>query len=531
LKKKVLSILLCIVVIAGSLIGCGGSGNDNDNNGNSEGSVTKGADQAGTEGTAFTYTLPGKYMNWLQDLNYWDDMQKLSGISVELVNGGENDDSYYQNVDLSVGSKNLTDALVVRQSQAAVYQAQGAFIDLKELINEYAPNIKAYIDANPDYASMITATDGAIYGLPAENPLYNNLTFYRSDMLEAAGITTLPTTIDEFTEVLRELKDYYKNETGYYPWVGRDSYLHYAECFGCLDYIDEQGKVHGIYNSSLGNGTGYDIYADGFRDMIEWYHTLYAEGLIDPEWVSGTSTEEDWQTKYLTGKGTICDDYFTRPTWFMSNAEDNPDYQIEVMDLFKTNSGETAHRYQKLVNTDRYLVIPESSKNAVTVIKFLDWLFSEDGQEVMHYGIDGINTTKNTDGTYTWIADFAVEAVKPVGEENIGIYQDRLTFPYPVDNKSYYESLDSKVQSYCIDYFNQYSSYAKQIVYSEEQAEQRSNLMAKYQTQFNSEVLSFVKGETQINDDTWAKFLEDMENVGYSKINEIDQAAYDAMSK
>lgn len=519
LKKKLLGIILFIVLVAVSLTGCS---NDKSSDGGSKGGDSK---------TAFAYTMPGKYMNWLMDLNYWEDMQKLSGITVELINGGETDDTYYQNVDLSVGSGNLSDAIIVRQSQAAVYQAQGAFMDLKGLIDDYAPNIKAYIEANPDYAAMVTSSDGVIYGLACQNPLYTNLTFYRADMFEEAGITALPTTIDEFTEVLRKLKAYYGDDPSYYPWVGRDSYLHFAENFGCIDYIDEQGKVHGIYNSSLGNGVGYDIYADGFRDMIEWYHTLYSEGLIDPEWVSGITTEEDWQTKYLTGKGTICDDYFTRPTWFMSNSTDNPNYVVKVMDLFKTNTGETAHRYQKLVNTDRYLVIPAKSKNAVAVIKFLDWLFSEEGQEVMHYGIDGINTVKKEDGTREWLADFAVEAVKPVGEKNYGIYQDRLTFPYPVNSQAYYESLDANVQSYCIDYFNKYASYAKQIVYSEEQAEQRSNLMAKYQTQFNSAVLSFVKGETEINDENWAEFLDNMENAGYSQIVAIDQAAYDAMVK
>lgn len=526
MKKRMLSMLLGMTILAGSFTGCGSSTENT-----AEGETAREV-QEGTE-MSFSYTLPGKYLNWLEDLNYWEDMQSLSGIQVELVNGGENDDSYYQNVDLSVGSGELTDAIIVKQSQASVYQSQGAFKDLKPLIDEYAPNIKAYIEANPDYASMITSSGGAIYGLAVQNPLYHNLTFYREDHFQEAGITSMPSNILEFTEVLRQLKSHYSDMTGYYPWVGRDSYLHYAECFGALDYIDEDGKVHGLYNNGLGNGIGYDIYTEGFRDMIEWYHMLYAEGLIDPEWVAGTSTEEDWQTKYLTGKGTVCDDYFTRPTWFMSNADlnEDSDYQIAVMDLFNTNSGETAKRYQTLVNTDRYLVIPETSDRAETVLKFLDWMFSEEGREVMYYGIDGVNTTVNADGNHIWIADFAIESIKPVGESNIGIYQDRLTFPYPVDSNAYYESLDQRVQSYCIDYFNKYAEYAKQIVYSEENSIKRSNLLAKYKTQFDTEVLAFVRGDKEINDENWETFLASMDAAGYAEITAIDQEAYDAMVK
>lgn len=148
----------------------------------------------------------------------------------------------------------------------------------------------------------------------------------------------------------------------------------------------------------------------------------------------------------------------------------------------------------------------------------------------MHYGIDGVNTEKQADGTYKWIADFAVESVKPVGEPNIGIYQDRLTFPYPVDNQAYYESLDSKVQEYCFDYFEKYASYSKQLIYTEAQLEERSNLLAKYETEFTSSVLSFVKGDVEINDENWNAFLDKMEAAGYSQINQIDQEAYDAMN-
>ena len=201
MKKRILATLLCAITVAATLTGCGQrKETGNEKNGN-ETEITEGV------GTSFSYTLPGKYLNWLKDLNYWKDIQEMSGITVELVNGGENDDSYYQNVDLSVGNGNLTDAIIVKQSQAAVYQAQGAFMDLTDLINEYGPNIKAYIEANPEYAAMMTTSDGAIYGIPAQNPLYTNLTFYRTDMLEEAGITALPTTIDEFTDIILGLDE------------------------------------------------------------------------------------------------------------------------------------------------------------------------------------------------------------------------------------------------------------------------------------------------------------------------------------
>lgn len=522
MKRKVLALTLASVLSVSCLAGC------STKDAGKENPSSAGSTSGGGEALSFSYALPNRYKVWLEDLNYWKDMQELSGVSVELVDSGESDDAYYQSMDLQVGSGDMPDAAIVRQSQASVYGAQGAFLDLKPLIEEKAPNVQKYIDEHPEYAELITSADGKIYGLGVENPLYTNLTFYRSDHFEKAGITQIPTTLEEFTEALRTLRDANASVQGYYPWVGRDGYLHYAECFLCNDSISEDGTVNGVYNG----GNGYDIYADGFRDMVEWYHTLYEEKLIDPEWVMGTGTEEEWQTKFLTGQGSVSDDFFTRPTWFTSNGgpDNDPDFHIEVMDLFQTTDGDIAHRYFDYVNLDRYFVVSASCENTDAVMAFLDWLYSEEGQEVMHYGIDGVNTKKLEDGTHEWIADFAVESIKPVGEPNIGLYQDRLTFPYPVDNEAYYESLDSKVQSYCFDYFETYASYSKQLIYTEEQLEQRSNLLAKYETEFYAGVLAFVKGDEELNDENWEAFLEDMEAAGYSKINQIDQDAYDAMN-
>lgn len=523
MKKKFLSVLLSAVLVSSLITACG-------NKASTSGAEEK--DGQSNDQLSFSYTLSGQYLNWMECLNYWPEMQKKSGVSIELINGGETNSAYYQNIDLSVSSQELPDAAIVKQAQCFVYGNQGAFKDLAPLIKEYAPNVQKYIDKNPEYAKRITTSDGKIFGITAENPLYVFLTFYRADHFKKAGITKNPTTIKEFTDVLRKLKAEFGSEQGYYPWVGRESYMHFAEAFNALDYIDEDGKIHGLYNDSKGNGLGYDVFSDGFREMVTWYAQLYKEGLIDPEWVTGTGTEEEWQTKFLTGKGSVSDDFFSRPTWFMNNGgpENDPDYDIQVMDLFKTQDGQSAKRYQPYMRSDRYLVIPQSSKNEVAVLTFLNWLYSDEGREMMYYGIDGVNTEKQADGTRKWLYDFGIEAVKPVGDENFGIYQDRLTFPYPVNNGAYYQSLDDRTNAYCGDYFNKFAEYSYQILYTEEQSMQRSNLLAKYETEFTSAVLEFVNGNIEMNDTNWEKFLDRMNAAGYSEICAIDQAAYDAMA-
>ncbi len=45
------------------------------------------------------------------------------------------------------------------------YGAQGNFINIKDYL-DYMPDLKAYLEANPNVAKAITAYDGGIYHLP-----------------------------------------------------------------------------------------------------------------------------------------------------------------------------------------------------------------------------------------------------------------------------------------------------------------------------------------------------------------------------
>ena len=55
----------------------------------------------------------------------------------------------------------------------------GAFYDLKPLIEEYAPHIKAYLEANPAYEALVTNDDGSIYGLLTEDVQKSSFIFYQ----------------------------------------------------------------------------------------------------------------------------------------------------------------------------------------------------------------------------------------------------------------------------------------------------------------------------------------------------------------
>ncbi|ANY66116.1 hypothetical protein BBD42_06330 [Paenibacillus sp. BIHB 4019] len=493
-------------------------------------SASTGTDEGSAGGTTtFSYMMAGKYTNWLQDLNWYPVLEEKTNTKVELVNGGEDDDAYKKNLELKIGSGQFPDSGIVSLAQSEVYGGQGLFIDLKPYIDKFAPNIKAYLDANPDYAKLMTTKDGEIFGLAQEYPTISNVTFYRADMFEKAGITANPTTVQEFTDVLKKLKETYKDTANFYPFTGRDGYLKFQEAFAANDKIVD-GKVHGIYE----NGKGSDIYSPGFKSLIEWYAQLYQDKLIDPEWVAGTATEESWQTKMLTGQGAISSDFFTRPSWFMNNGgpENDPKYSIKVMEPFKDASGNqtmlppTEEKYRM----DRVFVINEKAEDkAEGIIKFMDYMFSDEGRTLMDYGVEG-KSYKEEGGKKAFTVKFEEQGNKPIGTPVWNFLQDRLTFPVPVNNEAYYQWMDDLTKSFATTFFDKYTSKEfSSLKYSTDQLKERTTLLANVKQALNAALVKFISGQRSLTE--WDAFLGEMEQAGYNKLTDIDQAAYDAMSK
>ena len=90
-------------------------------------------------------------------------------------------------------------------------------IPLNDLIEEHTVNLKHWLEERPDIKKLITAPDGNIYGIPAIDEslstqvagvLGMNMTWLKNLGLE------IPTTIDEFTEVLRAFKTQDPNKNG-----------------------------------------------------------------------------------------------------------------------------------------------------------------------------------------------------------------------------------------------------------------------------------------------------------------------------
>lgn len=487
------------------------------------------ADAKQPEGGTFSYMMHGKFVTWLNDLEWYTYVPEKTGVTVEFVEGPSENDDYYSDVDQRMISKSFPDAGIVKLAQANVYGEQGGFIDLKPYIEQYAPNIAKYLEENPGYKALVTSGNGAIYGLANETPTSADVLAYRTDHFKEAGIEQIPQTIDELTETMRTLKVYYgAKDDNYYPLSGRDQLLRFMPFFEASAGF-EGGTAHGNYYTS--SAYGYDLKSEGFKKMIEWYHTLYEEGLIDPEWVSGAISEEQWETSVLTGKSSIFTDGYTRPAWYMNNSDQAayPDFDLNVMPYLKTVNGNPAKVTAKLKYDERRCMVinTKAEEKAPMIMKYLDFFFSDEGQILANWGVEG-ESFEIVDGKNEYLIDYTEEEQKPTGTKKWSFLSDQLTFIKPIDNEAFYSYNTDFTKDIALKLFTEENLAERwNIIYSTEQTTEISNLVSIVHESINSGVLKFIKGERGMEE--WDSFIKEMDGLGYQRIVEIEQEAYDTM--
>lgn len=197
--KKALSLLLVSALSASLLAGCGGSAASGDASSDG-GESTVPAYSDLTVGTDYTDLMASiKFISHRTDLiedgtfdSYVAEFQKLYP-NIEINYEGITD--YAGDMTTRLTSNDWGDICMIPTT-----------IPLTELENYFYPMCDlSAIEADYHFASN-RAFGGKVYGIPstgnAQGVIYNKAVF------EAAGVTELPTTPDEFLDALQKIKDY-----------------------------------------------------------------------------------------------------------------------------------------------------------------------------------------------------------------------------------------------------------------------------------------------------------------------------------
>lgn len=218
--KKVLGLFLALVMVF-TLVACG----DDNEEVNTDGVEVKFNVALGNASRTITYnktdplTLSDGSVVSAGDLKpVWQYFQE--SLNLEFTDVTVQDQKASEMIDLEAAT-GFADATIYGGNSIAgdlmSYGTSGYFIDLKaEMEAGNLPNIKAYMDENPDVASAITAYDGGIYHIPYIAEVGN---FARVFNLREEWVTTLlddvaNTTYDTDTTVPVTYEGFWTEDNG-----------------------------------------------------------------------------------------------------------------------------------------------------------------------------------------------------------------------------------------------------------------------------------------------------------------------------
>lgn len=535
LANRIGAAVLATAMVGTLLTGCGG-GSASTTASTGDGTAAASSTESSGDGdNTYTMFMRSTYVDWIKELKWYDVAEERTGIHVDYISGPEEFNDVYSEIDQRVISGDLPDAVMTKLAQTSVYGPQGVFADLAPYIEKYAPNLQKYIDDNPDYKALVADKDGHIYGLCKETPIFADLIGYRVDHFKAAGIDPDSiVTIDDFTKALETLKAYYgKDNPNYYPLTGRDTAIRFASWFGAASNISST-ESNGIYINGHYKDGSIDIMSDGAYKMVETMKKWYDEGLIQPEWVAGTFGEADWEAAMLNGSGSIFYDYYNRAEWFMENGgpDNDPNYQMGVLNFIKDDNGNPQKMTVSMKYNDECVTAINancSEDKIKTILTFIDYFYSEEGEILANYGVEG-ESFKDTNGDKEFIVDYQTEEATPAGEKRWSFLSDRFTVCKPVDNEAFFKwnaPLIAEATGRLFTDENLGTSYV--LKFTDDQSKEVTNLLASVYDAQMSGIAQFIDGTRELTPDNWAAFQQEMNDLGLSRIEEIQLAAYQAM--
>jgi putative aldouronate transport system substrate-binding protein len=258
----------------------------------------------------------------------------------------------------------------------------GIILPLDDLIAKNGKNITKYI---PQSAFKEVRYQGKTYGLPELNQYgdHEDIAYVRKDWLDKLKIP-MPKTLDEFYAMLVAFRDRDPSGNGVkdeiplgarkkYSWMPIEGF--FGKGKGASTWVMQDGKLIPGWASEQS------------KKSLAFERRLLEEGLLYKEALTDDSIK-DKRDQGIVGVYT----HQTQTAGLWNSQLEVPGGEWVAMPWFGA-PGVTKFGYEKLPVRRNYL-ITKAAKDPAAVIRFFDWVLSDQGAELYNYGIEGRSHTK-----------------------------------------------------------------------------------------------------------------------------------------
>ena len=399
-------------------------------------------------------------------------------------------------------------------------------IPLNDLMAQYAPNLTGLMEAESDIKRNIMTDDGTLYGFPLlrYNQSMKGVWGYiiREDWVKKLGLE-MPVTVEDFYNTLVAFRDKDPNGNGEkdeIPFSGpKGRYVHLLYPWGITnDFINKEGKVV------------YGPYTEEYRQALTELSKWYSEGLIDPDFA--VNDERQAEGRLLAEKsGAYWGETGGSTGLIMKSFEEQgkTENKLVGIPIPKIEAGAMSYNY----NMDRLYdgvatTITPANQYPVETVKFLDYAYSDEGQLLYNFGIEGESynmidgkpvlsdmITKNPDG---------LSMDQALARYSFGSMQASMVFmPAIRDQRMLF--YDWQVES--INAWNQddKSQRMPPTTLSIEENTRYAEIMADIQTYMEENFNNFLQGTQPMSE--FDNYLSQLKSMGIEEAIELKQSALD----
>ncbi|MFA6682056.1 MAG: extracellular solute-binding protein [Sphaerochaeta sp.] len=463
-----------------------------------------------------------------KELEFFEMLESKTNVLIDWNMSPEN--GWTEKKSLLFASNMLPDAFygqgILTDVDIIKYGAEGLLLPLNDLIDEYAPNLKAIFDEKPNYRKQMTAPDGNIYSLPTINelnPSTHDHLFINKKWLDNLGLE-IPNTVQEFEAVLQAFKDNDANGNGNPndeipfsfrmssndPFNRQQGIQSFFGTFGQLDdilhfIVDDNGKV--VYTPTT----------EPYKDAIEWFHSLYSKGLIDREVFTHNANV------YVAKIQDPSDIVGMFLGWSRNaTAAANKDNYVVMAPLVNINGERIWRRVDAKLLSKGSFAITTKAKNPEALVRWMDQSYEPVTSLEICQGLIGRALEETSDGRFQqmklpqgMVLDTVIHDYSPGNDGTFALMNPTIERLNLNANLIERRDLDAFYEEFNVPAENMYPN----VFFSKDEVE----MIAELQTDINSYVLQkyatwIVEGGIEKEWSSFQKKLKDMRVDEYIKL-------------
>jgi len=325
-----------------------------------------------------------------ENVPFFQEWQQRTGVKLTFIQPPANQATEAFNV--MIASEQLPDMIEYEWNkfpggpEKAI--KDGVIFRLNEVLEQFAPNLMAYLAKHPELDQEIRTADGSYYFFPfiqADDKLrtYQG-PLIRKDWLDELELD-VPTTISDWEIVLRAFKEQ-KGVVAPLTFLGLPSPL-----FGVENgaFIGAFGIKKGFYIEE--GQVMFGPMEEGYKAFLTLFRDWYGEGLIDRNIATVDSKTQD--VSMVTGRSgaSIWNIGAGIGTWLPYMREENEEVKIVPTPYPVLNKGDRPKfgQYNPAIGASGKVAISAKSDNIEAAVRMLDYGYGPEGHMLFNFGIEG----------------------------------------------------------------------------------------------------------------------------------------------